>query len=169
MAEEIDKNVNEQENPVAETNAPEAVTETENTAAAQPEAAVPASGPRVKNTLFDVEKALLAEQNNNGKFPDFNVGDTVRVFVKISEGGKERLQPYEGVVMGIRGGMVQKSFVVRRISYEVAVERVFPFHSPFIEKVELLRRGRVRRAQLTYLRGRFGKKARIREKVTARS
>ncbi len=169
MAEEMDKKTDDQETQVNETSAPEAVAQTEETAAPQEKTAAPAAGPRVKNTLFNIEQSLLSEQNNNGKFPEFNVGDTIRVFVKISEGGKERLQPYEGVVMGFRGGMVQKSFVVRRISYEVAVERVFPFHSPFLEKIELLRRGRVRRAQLTYLRGRFGKKAKIREKVSAKS
>ncbi len=126
----------------------------------------PAQPVKIKNTLEAVEADILKEQNNDGKFPEFNVGDTIRVYVKIKEGNKERLQPYEGVVMGFKHGGPRKSFIVRRISYEVSVERVFPFHSPYIEKIELIRHGRVKRAKLYYLRGRFGKAAKIREKVS---
>ncbi|NPV38269.1 LSU ribosomal protein L19p [Brevinematales bacterium NS] len=118
-----------------------------------------------KNRLDEVEKALLAEQNNTDKFPVFNVGDTVRVHVKIKEGDKERIQPYEGVVMMFQNAGPRRSFTVRRVSYGVAIERVFPFHSPYIAKVEVVRRGRVRRAKLTYLRGRFGRSAVLEEKV----
>ncbi len=118
-----------------------------------------------RNRLEDVEKAILAEQNNFDKFPPFNVGDTVRVHVKIKEGDKERIQPYEGVVIMFQNAGPRRSFTVRRISYGVAIERVFPFHSPYIAKVEVVRRGRVRRAKLTYLRGRFGRSAVLEEKV----
>jgi len=120
---------------------------------------------KVKNTLEEVEKFLFNEQNNKGKFPDFQVGDTIRVYVKIIEGDKQRIQPYEGTVIADKHGGVRRSFTVRRVSYGVAIERVFPYHSPFIEKVELVRRGRVRRAKLYYLRGRFGRSAVVTEKV----
>lgn len=120
---------------------------------------------QIKNTLESVEKALLAEQSNDGKFPAFSVGDTVRVNVKIVEGDKQRIQPYEGTVLAEKHGSNRKSFTVRRVSYGVAIERVFPFHSPYIESVELVRKGRVRRAKLYYLRGRFGRSAVITEKV----
>ncbi len=126
-----------------------------------------ASAPvKIKNNMADIEKALLGEENNFGKFPEFNVGDTVRVSVKIKEGNKERIQPYEGVVLAFKHGGPRRTFMVRRVSYGVAIERVFPMHSPFLEKIDVIRRGRVRRAKLYYLRGRFGKSAKIREKVT---
>lgn len=119
----------------------------------------------VKNTLDEINRRLLEEQNNFGRFVDFFPGDTVRVYVKIKEGNKERLQPYEGVVLGFQHGGPQTNFIVRRISHGVAVERVFPYHSPYLEKIEVVRRGRVRRAKLYFLRGRFGKKAKLKEKV----
>jgi|YNPMSStandDraft_1061717.scaffolds.fasta_scaffold01415_6 large subunit ribosomal protein L19 len=118
-----------------------------------------------KNNLVDVEKALFSEQNNAEKLPVFNVGDTVRVHVKIKEGDKERIQPYEGVVIMFQNAGIRKSFTVRRVSYGVAIERVFPLHSPYIAKIEVVRRGRVRRAKLTYLRGRFGRSAVLEEKI----
>jgi large subunit ribosomal protein L19 len=95
--------------------------------------------------------------------PDFGPGDTVRVHVKVREGEKERIQVFEGVVMGRRGGGVRESFTVRKISYSVGVERVFPVHSPNIDRIEVVRHGRVRRAKLYYLRNLKGKAARLEE------
>lgn len=89
----------------------------------------------------------------------FNIGDTVKVFVKIKEGDKQRLQGYEGVVIAKRNGSVRETFTVRRISYGVGVERTFPYHSPLIDHVEVTRHGRARRAKLYYLRDLTGKKA----------
>ncbi len=96
--------------------------------------------------------------------PDFLPGDTVRVHVKIKEGDKERIQVFQGVVISKRKGGINASFTVRKVSYGVGVERVFPFHSPIIDKVEIVTRGRVRRAKIYYLRKLRGKAARIREK-----
>ena len=167
MAEEMDNKPTENNEEVEEVK--DNTVAEENTEAVATEEPVPVVEPAIKNTLEAVEADLLKEQNNNGKFPEFNVGDTIRVFVKIKEGNKERLQPYEGVVIGFKHGGPRKSFMVRHISYEVSVERVFPFHSPYIEKIELVRHGRVRRAKLYYLRGRFGKAARIQEKVISKA
>lgn len=96
--------------------------------------------------------------------PPFRVGDTVKVHVKIREGEKERIQVFEGIVIRHHRGRMGATFTVRKVSYGVGVERIFPLHSPQIDKIELLRRGRVRRARLYYLRQRVGKAARIREK-----
>jgi large subunit ribosomal protein L19 len=98
--------------------------------------------------------------------PDFRAGDTVRVHVRIVEGDKERVQAFEGIVLQRRRAGASSSFVVRKISYGVGVERVFPLHSPSIAKIELKARGRVRRARLTYLRDLSGKAARIKERET---
>lgn len=95
---------------------------------------------------------------------DFKPGDTVRVHVKVVEGGRERIQVFEGVVIRRRGGGLGETFTVRRVSYGVGVERTFPLHSPKIERIEVVRRGRVRRARLYYLRGLRGKAARIQDK-----
>ncbi|RJX17590.1 MAG: 50S ribosomal protein L19 [Ammonifex sp.] len=95
---------------------------------------------------------------------DFRPGDTVRVHVKVVEGSRERTQIFEGVVIRRRGGGLNETFTVRRVSYGVGVERIFPLHSPRIERVEVVRRGRVRRARLYYLRKLHGKAARIRER-----
>ena len=97
--------------------------------------------------------------------PDFRVGDTVRVHVRIVEGDKERVQPFEGTVIRRRRGGARATFTVRKISYGVGVERTFPLISPRVERVEVLSRGRVRQARLYYLRERTGKAARIRERV----
>ncbi len=94
----------------------------------------------------------------------FNPGDTVRIHVKVVEGGRERIQVFEGVVIRRRGGGIGETFTVRRVSYGVGVERTFPLHSPKIDKIEVVRRGRVRRAKLYYLRGLRGKAARIQDK-----
>lgn len=96
--------------------------------------------------------------------PDFGPGDTVRVHYRVIEGGKERVQVFEGVVIGRKEGGIKTAFTVRKISNSVGVERVFPIHSPRIAKIEVTRRGDVRRAKLYYLRGRVGKAARIKEK-----
>lgn len=96
--------------------------------------------------------------------PDFLPGDTVRVHVKIKEGDKERVQVFQGVVISKRKGGINASFTVRKVSYGVGVERVFPYHSPVLDRVEIVTRGRVRRAKIYYLRKLRGKAARIREK-----
>ncbi len=96
--------------------------------------------------------------------PDFNVGDTVKVHFKIVEGEKERIQVFEGVVIRKRKGGVGATFTVRKVSYGIGVERIFPLHSPRIEKIEIVNRGRVRRARLYYLRHLRGKAARIKTK-----
>jgi large subunit ribosomal protein L19 len=95
--------------------------------------------------------------------PDFKPGDTVRVHVKVVEGSRERIQVFEGVVIARRGGGIRESFTVRRVSYGIGVERVFPLHSPRVAKIEVVRRGRVRRAKLYYLRNLTGKAARIKD------
>jgi large subunit ribosomal protein L19 len=96
--------------------------------------------------------------------PDFAPGDTVKVHVKIKEGEKERIQVYQGVVISKRKGMTAATFTVRKVSYGVGVERVFPLHSPIIDKIEVVARGRVRRAKIYYLRNLRGKAARIKER-----
>ena len=95
--------------------------------------------------------------------PDFKPGDTLKVYVKIQEGNKTRIQMYEGVCIARRGKGIGESFTVRKISYQVGVERVFPLHSPIIDRIEVARRGKVRRTKLHYLRGLSGKAARIKE------
>lgn len=95
---------------------------------------------------------------------DFNVGDTVRISVKVVEGDKERIQPFEGVVIARRGSGTRETFMVRKVSLGVGVERIFPIYSPSINKIEVLKRGKVRRAKLYYLRGKKGKAAKIKEK-----
>ena len=97
--------------------------------------------------------------------PKFEIGDTVRVSVRIKEGERERLQAFEGTVIAKRHGGVAETFTVRRSSYGVGVERVFPINSPFVEKVDVIRRGKVRRAKLYYLRSRTGKAAKVKELV----
>ncbi len=106
----------------------------------------------------------LDRESMRGDIPPFRVGDNVKVHVKIREGEKERIQVFEGVVIRRHRGRSGASFTVRKVSYGVGVERIFPLHSPRIDKVEILRRGRVRRSRLYYLRDRVGKAARIREK-----
>lgn len=95
--------------------------------------------------------------------PVFNVGDTVKVHVKVVEGARERVQVYEGVVLKRQGGGLSATFTVRRISYGIGVERTFPVHSPRLDKIEVVRRGKIRRAKLNYLRGLTGKAAKIKE------
>lgn len=109
-----------------------------------------------------IEKVTRAQLR--APVPGFRPGDSVRVHVKIREGDKTRVQPFEGVVIARRGRAVQETFTVRKVSFGIGVERIFPLHSPIIESIEVLRSGRVRRAKLYYLRGKKGKKAtRIKE------
>lgn len=105
-----------------------------------------------------IEQAQLKEN-----VADFNVGDTVRVYAKIKEGTRERIQMFEGVVLKRQNGGVRETFTVRRISYGVGVEKTWPLHSPNIERIEVVRRGKVRRAKLNYLRDRVGKSAKVKE------
>jgi len=95
--------------------------------------------------------------------PSFNVGDTLRVFVKVVEGSRERLQAFEGTVIAKRNGSCRETFTVRRVSYGIGVERTFPLHSPRVDHIEIIRRGKVRRAKLYYLRNLQGKAAKIKE------
>ncbi len=95
---------------------------------------------------------------------DFGIGDTVKVFVKVVEGDKERIQPFQGVVIGRKGSGTRETFMVRKVSFGVGVEKVFPVCSPAIDRIEIVKRGRVRRAKLYYLRGKKGKAAKIKEK-----
>lgn len=108
------------------------------------------------HALIDFEKSQLRSD-----IPQFKVGDTVRVYCKVKEGDKERIQLFEGVVIARHNGGLRSSFTVRKVSYGIGVERIFPLHAPFIDRIELGTVGRVRRAKLYYLRERSGKKARI--------
>ena len=111
------------------------------------------------NTLDHIEAGYLRED-----IPDFGPGDTVRVHVRVIEAGRERVQVFEGVVLGRSGGGGRETFTVRKISFGIGVERIFPVHAPIIQKLEVIRRGDVRRAKLYYLRDRIGKATRIKEK-----
>lgn len=112
--------------------------------------------------MSDIIREIEKEQMKQ-EVPSFNVGDTVRVSAKIKEGEKERIQVYEGVVLKIQNGSNRTTFTVRKISNGVGVEKTWPLHSPQVEKVEVIRRGKVRRAKLNYLRDRVGKKAKVKE------
>jgi large subunit ribosomal protein L19 len=107
---------------------------------------------------------LLEEEGRKGNIPAFQAGDTVRVHVRVVEGEKERIQVFEGVVIARKGGSNRETFTVRKISYGTGVERIFPLHSPMIDKIDVVRAGRVRRAKLYYLRSKKGRAARIRER-----
>ncbi|WP_418790074.1 50S ribosomal protein L19 [Phosphitispora sp. TUW77] len=106
---------------------------------------------------------ILEEQQMKQEIPEFKPGDTVNIHVKVVEGTRERIQQFQGVVIRRRGGGMRETFTVRRISYGVGVERTFPLHSPRIDKIEIVRKGKVRRAKLFYLRKLRGKAARIKE------
>ena len=105
----------------------------------------------------------INQENMKQDLPQFNVGDTVRVYVKVIEGTRERLQAFEGVVIAKRHGGISETFTVRRISFGIGVERTFPIHSPKIAKIDVVKKGKVRRAKLYYLRGLTGKAAKIKE------
>lgn len=104
------------------------------------------------------------EETFRKEVPDFGVGDTLKVFVKVVEGDKERLQTFEGAVIARKGSGVRETFTLRKISFGVGVERIFPVHSPSLDKIEVVKRGDVRRAKLYYLRDKKGKDAKIKEK-----
>lgn len=112
---------------------------------------------------MDLIKMIEMEQMKKD-IPDFKPGDTVRVSVKVVEGGRERIQNFEGIVIKRNGGGLKETFTVRRISYGVGVERTFPIHSPRIDQIKVVRYGRVRRAKLYYLRDRIGKATKVKEK-----
>ncbi len=112
---------------------------------------------------------LIEKENLKPELPEFAVGDTVKVFIKIVEGGKERIQAFEGVVIARKHSSVRETFTVRRVSFGVGVEKTFPLHSPRIDHIEVLKKGKVRRAKLYYLRDLSGKAAKIKEKQTSKS
>lgn len=114
--------------------------------------------------MNDIIREIEAEQLKEN-LSDFHVGDTVKVYGKIKEGNRERIQVFEGTVLKIQGGGNRTTFTVRKVSNGVGVEKTWPMHSPNVENVEVVRRGRVRRAKLNYLRDRVGKKAKVKELV----
>jgi large subunit ribosomal protein L19 len=134
-----------------------------------PEVFIIEGGKKMKPEINEIEKLFIKRD-----IPQFGPGDTVRVYVKIKEykedpktkklEEKVRIQPFEGIVIRRRGGGTRETFTVRKVTQGIGIERTFPLHSPFIEKIEVLRRGKVRRARLYYLRDRIGKSARIKEK-----
>jgi large subunit ribosomal protein L19 len=111
------------------------------------------------NIVDEIEKTMM-----RADLPDFRSGDTVAVHYKIKEGERERIQVFEGVVIAMKGGGARETFIVRKVSYGVGVERIFPLHSPLIDKIEIKRQGKVRRAKLYYLRGLSKKASRIKER-----
>ena len=114
--------------------------------------------------MNDIIKKIEAEQLKENA-PEFNVGDTVKVYAKIKEGNRERIQVFEGTVLKRQGGGARENFTVRKTSNGIGVEKTWPIHSPHVEKVEVIRRGKVRRAKLNYLRKRVGKAAKVKELV----
>ena len=108
---------------------------------------------------------VISESSMKKEVPAFNVGDTIKVHVKIQEGDKSRIQIFEGTVIAKKHGGVTETFTVRRVAHGCGIERVFPLHSPVVEKVEVIRRGKVRRAKLYYLRDRVGKAAKVKEQI----
>ncbi len=119
----------------------------------------------MSEVIKEVEKSMMKDD-----LPEIYPGDTVKVHFKIKEGEKERIQIYEGLVIALKGSGLKRTFTVRKISFGVGVERIFPLHSPKIEKIEVVKRGKVRRAKLYYLRDRIGQKAmRIKEKISAKN
>jgi large subunit ribosomal protein L19 len=111
------------------------------------------------NVIIELEKSMMRSD-----LPDFRSGDTISVHYKIKEGDRERIQIFEGVVIAKKGGGVRETFIVRKVSYGVGVERIFPLHSPLIDKIEVKKKGKVRKAKLYYLRGRSKKASRIKER-----
>ncbi len=110
------------------------------------------------NNIEQIEKEQM-----RADLPEVNTGDTVRVYCKFREGAKERVQPYEGVVIRVKKGLARGTFTVRKVSYGIGVERIFPMHSPNLVKIEVLKRARVRRSRIYFLRERSGKAARLKE------
>lgn len=112
---------------------------------------------------MDLIKALNAPQLK--EIPEFGIGDTIRVHAKIKEGARERIQIFEGTLIARKHGGISETITVRRVSYGVGVEKMFPLHSPNVDKIEVVRRGKVRRAKLYYLRGKVGKAARVKQDI----
>jgi large subunit ribosomal protein L19 len=123
---------------------------------------------RRKKAMSEIIREIEREQLKENITP-FRIGDTIRVFAKIVEGTKERIQSFEGVVIKRQNGGSRESFTVRRISYGVGVEKTWPLHSPRIDRIEVVRRGVVRRAKLFYLRGRIGKASKVKEEIMRKS
>jgi large subunit ribosomal protein L19 len=119
---------------------------------------------KIRRKKMDALK-LISQPSMKTEVPELKIGDTVRVSVKIKEGEKERIQMFEGTVIAKKHAGINETFTVRRVAHGVGIERVFPVHSPHVEKVELVRSGRVRRAKLYYLRDRVGKAAKVKEKI----
>jgi len=115
---------------------------------------------------MDIIRAI-EQEGMKKNLPNLKIGDYVRVNVKVKEGNRERIQSFEGTIIAMRSGGIRKTITVRRVSYGIGVERVFPVHSPKVDSIEILRRGKVRRAKLYYLRERVGKKARVKEDLAA--
>ncbi len=122
---------------------------------------------RKENIVMDIIKSIEHEQLKN-KIPDLHVGDTIRVHQRIKEGNRERIQVFEGIIIKKQGGGLNATFTVRRVAYGVGVEKTFLIHSPMVEKVEVVRVGKARRAKLYYLRDRVGKSAKTKENLGAR-
>lgn len=108
---------------------------------------------------------VIEKEGMRTDLPEFAIGDTVKVFVKVVEGSRERLQGFEGVVIARKNGGIRETFTVRRVSFGVGIERTFPLHSPKIDHIDIIRKGDVRRAKLYYLRERSGKNAKIKDKI----
>ncbi len=119
---------------------------------------------RREDKAMDIIKSITADLIRTD-LPELNIGDTVRVFVKVREGNRERLQAFEGTIIRKKNGGIAETFTVRRVSYGVGVERTFPVNSPNIGKIEVIRKGKVRRAKLYYLRDRVGKAAKVKERI----
>ena len=113
---------------------------------------------------MDKIQAFTSEQLKT-EIPQFRIGDSVKVYIRITEGEKERIQLFEGTVIAKHGGGISETFTVRRVSYGVGVEKTFPIHSPNVEKIEVVRKGKVRRAKLYYLRDRVGKAAKVKQDI----
>ena len=108
---------------------------------------------------------VIEKEGMRTDLPEMKIGDTVKVFVKIKEGNKERLQAFEGVIIAFKNGSIRETFTVRKMSSGIGVERIFPVHSPSVSDVKVIRKGRVRRSKLYYLRDRVGKAAKVKEKI----
>ena len=119
------------------------------------------------NIMANIIQELEKEQLRTD-LPKLEIGDTVRVYVKVVEGTRERLQNFEGIVIKMQGGGIRRTFTVRRMSYGIGVERTFPYHSPSIGRIEVVRHGVVRRAKLYYIRDRVGKAAKIKERIVSK-
>ena len=120
--------------------------------------------PILRRAIMDLIKAFTSEQLKK-EIPTIRIGDTIRVHNKIKEGTRERIQLFEGTVIAKHGGGISETFTVRRVAYGCGVEKTFPIHSPNVEKVEVIRQGKVRRAKLYYLRDRVGKASKVKEKI----